>query len=85
MGMLPLLREWNRSLTYFQKNCFSSVPWTICSLKSVVMLVCVLERNLGLDKFFQYLSNEAKIRERLIVVQFTMIKTQLFDCRSDMS
>ena len=34
-------------------------------------------RNLGIDKFFQYFSNEAKIKDRLIVVQIIVIKTPL--------
>ena len=38
---------------------------------------------MGQDKLCQYLSNKAKIRDRLTVVQIIMIETPLFDCWCD--
>ena len=42
-------------------------------------------KKLGIRQFFQYLSNDAKIRDRSIVVQIIVIKTHLVDHRCDKS
>ena len=38
-----------------------------------------------MKSFFQYLSNEVKIRDRLIVLYIMVIKTPTFDCWCDRS
>ena len=40
---------------------------------------------MGEDKFFQYISNKALVRDRPIVVKIIVIKTLLFESRCDKS
>ena len=41
--------------------------------------------NVGYDKFIQYFSNKAKVRDRMIVVHIIVIKTPQYDNRCDKS
>ena len=78
--MLPLLRDRNRSLTTFGELL------QLCKLDDLLTGNCCKEcvtrsrENLGIGQVFQYISNEAKISDRSIVVQMIVIKRQLFEC-----